>query len=122
MGRSPRRNAPDKDLTLLADATAADHFAMTLLTDRGENLAPHDSLAPSNSRRLGFGKGTLTAVIAEVEARGAQQAAACGKDAGEVETRPNRAKYAFGEANKFLNGPMTMVAVCSRTVLPTCRK
>ena len=122
MGRSPQGNAPDKDQTLLADAPAADQFARTLLTDRGENIAPHDSLAPSNSRRLGLGKGTLTAVIAEVEARGTQRAAACGKDAGEVKPRPNRAKYAFGAANKFLNGPKTMVAANLRTGLPTCGK
>ena len=86
---------------MLVDATAADHFAMTLLTYRGEDLAPHDSLAPSNTRRLGIGKGTLTAVIAEVEARGAQRAAACGKEAGEVKPRLDRAKNAFGEANQL---------------------
>ena len=116
--RSARRNAAGRELALVADARGVEHLARTLLADCGEDLALHDALAPSNMKRLGFGKGVLTAGIAIAEARGAQWAMEYGEDAGEANRRLHLAKYAFGIAEDMAERGEIMAAALGRNRTP----
>ena len=109
-GRSARRNAAVKELALLADAHAVEYRTRTLLADCYEDLALHDDLAPSNMKRLGHGKGVLTARIAIAEARGAQWAMEYGEDAGEANRRLHLAEYAFVLAEEIAERAKIMAA------------
>ena len=108
--RCARRNAAGREFALLADARTVEHLARTLLADCGEDLALHDALAPSNMKRLGLGKGVLTARIAIAEARGAQWAMEYGEDADVANRRLHLAKYAFGVAEEVAERGKIMAA------------
>ena len=117
-GRSARRNAAGKEFALLADAHAVQRLARTLLADCYEDLALHDALAPSNTKRLGFGKGILTARIAVAEAIGAQRAMEYGEDVGEANRRLHLAKYPFGIAEEISERGKIMAAAPGRNRAP----
>ena len=106
---------------MLADAHAVQRLARTLLADCYEDLALHDARAPSNTKntkRLGFGKGILTARIAVAEAIGAQRAMEYGEDVGEANRRLHLAKYAFGIAEEISERGKIMAAAPERNRAP----
>ena len=111
------RSAAGKEFALLADSRAVEHLARTLLA-RGEDLALHDALAPSNMKQLGYGKGILTTKIAVVEARGAQWAMGYGEDADVANHRLHIAKHAFVVAEEIAERAKIMAAAQERTRRP----
>ena len=120
--RSAGRNAEGKEFALLADARAVEYRARTLLADCGEGLALHDALTPSNMKRLGYGKGILTAKIAVVEAIGAERAMEYGEDADVANRRLHLAKHAFVIAEEIAARAKIIAAAQGSTGRPHLRE